>query len=39
MNGNLEEGATKPLHPNMFDGEVVAYAELPAPVTIPELTA
>lgn len=37
MNGNLEHGATKPLHPNLIDAEVVAYAELPAPVR--ELTA
>lgn len=36
-NGNLEHGATKPLHPNLIDAEVVAYAELPAPVR--ELTA
>lgn len=32
MNGNLEQGATKPLHPNLIDVEVVASAELPAPV-------
>lgn len=37
MNGNLEHGATKPLHPNLIDAEVAAYAELPAPVR--ELTA
>ncbi|QQS19988.1 hypothetical protein IPL85_00810 [Candidatus Saccharibacteria bacterium] len=36
-NGNLEYGATKPLHPNLIDAEVVAYAKLPASVC--ELTA
>jgi hypothetical protein len=30
-NGNLEFGATKPLHPNLIDGDVAAFAELPAP--------
>ena len=28
-NGNLEHGATKPLHPNVIDVEAAAYAELP----------
>jgi len=37
MNGNLEHGATKPLHPNLIDAETVEYAELTAPVG--ELTA
>jgi hypothetical protein len=36
-NGNLEHGATKPLHPNLIDAEVVAYVELSAPAR--ELTA
>lgn len=36
-NGNLERGATKPLHPNLIDPEVIVFAELPAPQR--ELTA
>jgi hypothetical protein len=36
-NGNLEHGATKPLHPNLIDAELVGFAELPAPQR--ELTA
>lgn len=35
--GNLEHGATKPLHPNLIDAEAVAFTEIPAPVR--ELTA
>jgi hypothetical protein len=31
MNGNLERGAIKPLHPNIYEACVVAYPELPAP--------
>jgi hypothetical protein len=31
MNGPLEFGATKPLHPNLNDGDSVAFIELPAP--------
>jgi hypothetical protein len=31
LNGNLVYGATKPLHPDLVDGQVIAPAELPAP--------